>query len=114
VHYIRDLKQEANSQSDCDQQLITRLMDLIRPAYSNDQKKMIELDAVMQEIGSLHDKRYIEQKEKTEQLRTEICQLQKMLITVPTEPSICNENNNSNYSMANTMNRTRKNYSFVL
>ncbi|CAF3857129.1 unnamed protein product, partial [Rotaria sp. Silwood1] len=92
IHYIRDLKQETNTQNDCDQQLITRLMDIIRPVYTNDEKKLNELDNITKEIASLHDKRYIEQKEKIEQLHTEICQLNKMLLT-KNELLIYNDNN---------------------
>jgi hypothetical protein len=83
-------------------------MDLIRPAYSTDQKKMIELDKIMEEISSLNDKRHVENKEKIELLRAEICQLNKMLCTTKEEQLIYNENNR-NYSMSNTMHRGRKN-----
>lgn len=90
--YIRDLKHEANTQVYCDQQLIIRLMDMIRLAYPNDQKKMIELDEVMKEIASLHDKRFVENEEKIQQLHTEICQLNKRIVTTSMESPMINEN----------------------
>lgn len=93
--YIRDLKQEKNTQLDCDKQLVTRLMDSIRLAYVNNQPKMIELDKIMDEIGVLHDRRHMEQKEKIEHLRTEICRLQKMLCTASNDHSLYNENHNN-------------------
>lgn len=68
-------------------------MDLIRPAYTKDQQKMIELDHLTQEIADLHDKRHVEQKGKIEALRTEICQLKKMLMTTNSEGSLYNDNN---------------------
>jgi hypothetical protein len=108
IFYIRDLKQETNTQINCDQQLIGRLMDLIRPAYPHDQKKMIDLDKIMQDVAALHDKRHIEQKEKIEQLRTEICQLNKMLFDAKNEQSIYNDNQ-KNYSMQNTIHQERMN-----
>ncbi|UJR31612.1 hypothetical protein I4U23_019095 [Adineta vaga] len=91
-HYIRDLKQENKSQLECSQQLIIRLMDIIRPAYPNDQKKMIELDQTMRQIASLHDKRHIENEEKIQQLRTDICQLNKMLCSTKDELSNYHDN----------------------
>jgi len=84
-------------------------MDLIRPVYSNDQQKLIELNQIMEEIGLLHDKRYIEQKEKIEQLRTEICRLNKMLLSANNDQFIYNDNNNKNYSMFSTMQQRSKN-----
>ncbi|CAF4461567.1 unnamed protein product, partial [Rotaria magnacalcarata] len=59
--YIQDLTQDTNTQWQCDKQLIVRLMDLVRPVYSHDQMKLIELEEMQKQIGSLHDKRYIEQ-----------------------------------------------------
>jgi hypothetical protein len=86
-------------------------MDVIRPAYINNQQKIMELDKIMEDIGLLHDKRHIEQKEKIEQLRTEICRLNKMLLTASNDPSLYNnDNKNRNYSMFSTIHRgTRKN-----
>jgi hypothetical protein len=106
--YIRDLEQETNTQIDCDRQLIIRLMNLIRPAYSDDQKKMIQLDKILDDIASLHDKRHVAQNEKIEQLRTEVCHLNKMLLTVRSEHSIYN-GDTGNYSMQNTTYANRKN-----
>ncbi|CAF3569480.1 unnamed protein product [Rotaria sordida] len=100
IFYIRDLKQETNTQIDCDKQLIIRLMDIIRPAYTNDEKKLNELDNIVKEIASLHDKRHIEQKEKIEQFHTEICQLNKMLLT---KNESLLYNNNQNDSLFNTV-----------
>ena len=104
ISYIRDLKQDSNSQLDCDKQLATRLMDLIRPAYIKDQQKMIQLDKIIEEIGLLHDKRHIEQKEKIEQLRADVNRLNRMLFTASNDQSIYNDTTR-NHSMATTINR---------
>jgi hypothetical protein len=82
-------------------------MDLIRPAYLNNQKKMIQLDKIMEEIGLLHDKRHIEQKEKIEQFRTEICRLNKMLFTASNDDSLYNVDTKS-YSMFSTIHQGSK------
>lgn len=86
--YIRDLKQESNSQLCCDKQLVTRIMDLIRPAYTNNQEKSKQLDQMMEEIGVVHDKRHVEQKEKIEQLRLEVDRLNRTLFTNSTDQTI--------------------------
>ncbi|CAF1482568.1 unnamed protein product, partial [Adineta ricciae] len=78
-YYLRDLKQESKSQSECGQQLVTRLMDLIRAAYPSDQHKMIELDAIMRDIASFHDKRHVENEGKIQELQAEIRRLEKTL-----------------------------------
>jgi len=88
-------------------------MDLIRPAYSTDQRKMIELDKIMEEIAGLNDKRHVENNEKIELLRAEICQLKSTLWTTKNEQIIYNESNR-NYSMSNTMHRGRKNSFFKI
>ncbi|CAM4773685.1 unnamed protein product [Rotaria magnacalcarata] len=100
--YIQDLTQDTNTQWQCDKQLIVRLMDLVRPVYSHDQMKLIELEEMQKQIGSLHDKRYIEQQEKFEQLRAEISRLNKMLLEhkdeqlISTDPDV----HNSVYNIA--------------
>jgi len=107
--YILDLKQETNTQLVCDKQLVTRLMDLIRPAYLNDQQKTTELDNIIQDIGLLHDKRHMDQLEKIEQLRTEVRQLNRRLCDASNDNSLYIENNNRNYSMFSTIHRGSKN-----
>ena len=79
--YQQELKQESTAQLDCNQQLITRLIDFIRPAYSSNRDKLNDLDILFQEISTLHDEKLIEQKEKNEQLQTEIVHLKKLIIT---------------------------------
>lgn len=86
--YIRDLKQESNCQLDCDKRLVTRIMDLIRPAYSNDTEKSKELDKIIENIGVLHDKRHIEQKEKIEHLRMEVNRLTRMMFVNNDEQTV--------------------------
>lgn len=97
-YYIQDLKQENRTHLDCAQQLTIRLIDLIRPAYSKDQKKMIELDGVLREISALHDQRHVDQNEKLEQLRSENSQLQKLLFNASNPSSL--SLTNRNYSLA--------------
>lgn len=87
-YYIRDMRQETSTQLECDQQLVIRLMDLIRPAYPTDQQKMIELDNVVKDIADLHNTRYIKMKEKNAELRAEVCRLQRMLVTTPDDAPI--------------------------
>ncbi|CAF4135320.1 unnamed protein product [Rotaria socialis] len=101
-YYVQDLTQETNTQWQCDKQLVVRLMDLVRPVYSHDQMKLIELEEMQKQIGSLHDKRYIEQREKFEQLRAEICQLNKMLLEHKDEQLISTDHadDNSVYNIA--------------
>jgi hypothetical protein len=43
---------------------------------------------VMKEIADLHDSRHIKIKEKNQQLRAEICRLQRMLVTSQEDTSI--------------------------
>ena len=105
--YIRDLKDQGQSQLDCARLLVVRVMDLIRPAYPTDQQKMIELDKIMSEIGSLHNERHVEQREKVEHLRNEICQLQKMLCATEDRTSIVPIEANRNYSLVNQTSKTR-------
>ncbi|CAF0714876.1 unnamed protein product [Adineta steineri] len=102
MFYLRDLKQEKKPKINCVQLLVTRLMDLIRPAYPNDQKKMIELDQIMSEIACLHDKQHIENEEKLEQLRTEISQLRKMLYTTTHDQLIYNDHSRTSSMFGTT------------
>jgi len=78
--YRKELKQESNTQLECNQQLITRLVDFIRPAYSSQRKKMEDLDELYEDIFNLQYIRFIEQKEKMEQLSNEILHLKKWII----------------------------------
>lgn len=86
--YILDLKQESNCQLDCDKQLVIRIMDLIREVYSHDPGKSKDLDKTIEEIGVLHDKRHIEQKEKIENLRMEVNRLTRMLFANNDEQTV--------------------------
>jgi len=62
---------------------------------------MDELQMLADEIASLHDKRHIEQKEKCEQLRTEICQLKRRLMTADDHQTTLIGGGNS-FSTSNT------------
>jgi len=84
-YYRQDLKQESNTQLDCNRQLITRLVDFIRPAYSSNANQMKDLDVLYEDISSLLDKRFIEQKEKNDQLQNKIRHLRNSIITTPIE-----------------------------
>ncbi len=81
--YRQDLKQESKTQLDCNRQLITRLIDFLRPAYSSDENQMKNLDILYKEIFDLQDIRFIEQKEKNDQLSIQIRYLKKSIITTP-------------------------------
>ncbi|CAF1183494.1 unnamed protein product [Rotaria sp. Silwood1] len=80
-YYRQDLKQESNTQLDCDRNLITRLVDFIRPEYSLNKNKMKDLDILFNEILNLNEKRFIKQKEKNEQVQKEIANLKKLIVT---------------------------------
>jgi hypothetical protein len=83
--YQQDLKQDSNTLLDCNQQLIIRLVDLIRPIYSSKRNKLKDLDALIEDISVLQALPFIEQKEKTEQLSNEILHLKKLIITSANE-----------------------------
>ncbi|CAF3670382.1 unnamed protein product [Rotaria sp. Silwood1] len=81
-YYRQDLKQESNTQLDCDRNLITRLVDFIRPEYSSNKNKIKDLDILFNEILNLNEKRFIKQKEKkNEQVQKEIANLKKLIVT---------------------------------
>ncbi|CAF4622827.1 unnamed protein product [Rotaria sp. Silwood2] len=84
-YYRQDLKQNTNTQLDCNRNLIIRLVDLIRPVYSSNQKKIKDLDILFNEISDLHDKRFIEQKEKNEQIQKENSHLKNLIVTSANE-----------------------------
>jgi hypothetical protein len=102
IFYIRDLKKKSNTQLECDKQLVTRIMDLIRPAYLNDQQKMIQLDKIVEEIGLLHDERHIEEKDKIEQLRADRNRLHRMMFPASNDETIHNDQT-KNHSMFSTL-----------
>ncbi|CAF3715304.1 unnamed protein product [Rotaria sp. Silwood1] len=98
-YYRQDLKQESNTQLDCDRNLITRLVDFIRPEYSLNKNKMKDLDILFNEILNLNEKRFIEQKEKkNEQVQKEIANLKKLIVTSTNEDHIT-----KNISQINSM-----------
>ena len=80
ILYRQDLKQESNNQHTCNSKLITRLIDAIRPVYSSNDKQMRELHNLFEEISDLQDIRFIEQKEKLENLTNEITHLKKLIL----------------------------------
>jgi hypothetical protein len=83
--YRQDLKQESKTQLDCNRQLITRLIDFLRPAYSSYENQMKDLDILYKEIFDLQEIRFTEQKEKNDQLSIQIRYLKKSIITNPIE-----------------------------
>jgi hypothetical protein len=83
--YRQDLKQETNTQSDCNQRLITRLIDFLRPAYSSKENQMKDLDILYKEILDLQEVRFTEQKAKNDQLAIQVRYLKKSIITNPIE-----------------------------
>ncbi|CAF1566342.1 unnamed protein product [Rotaria sp. Silwood1] len=98
-YYRQDLKQESNTQLDCDRNLITRLVDFIRSEYSSNKNKIKDLDILFNEILNLNEKRFIEQKEKkNEQVQKEIANLKKLIVTSTNEDHIT-----KNISQINSM-----------
>lgn len=75
---------------------------------------MIELDSIQKEIASLHDKRHVEQQEKIEQLRTEIAQLNKMMLEQKADSMTLQNPNYSTDSVYSNAARKRKNRNFNL
>lgn len=70
---------------DCSRQLITRLIDFIRPIYSTDPTKIRSLDGLSTDIAALLDKRSVDEKDKHEQLQAKIRHLRKSITTAPLE-----------------------------
>ena len=79
--YHRELEQDSIPQSDCHRQLITRLVDFLRPTYSSSRSKMHDLDLLFEKITTVYEKRQIEPKQRSEQLSQEICYLKKLILT---------------------------------
>ena len=84
-HYQRELEQESISQIDCHRQLLTRLIDFLRPMYSSEPAKINDLNLLFDKITSVHEKRFTEQKQRNEQLNCEICYLKQMILTTSSE-----------------------------
>ncbi|CAF1523482.1 unnamed protein product [Rotaria magnacalcarata] len=80
-YYGQELEQESQSQLDCTRKLIIRLVDFIRPCYSLNERKLRGLNELFNEISSLHDKKSMEQKNKNQELQSEISRLEKFIIT---------------------------------
>ena len=83
--YCRDLQQMSNTNFFCDQQLTSRLIDLLRPAYSADDQRKKELDQLYDNIVDLQKNRLSQQKEKDDQLYTEIHELRTSIMTQSVE-----------------------------
>ena len=98
--YQQELKQDSNTQTYCDQQLLRRLIDFIRPTYSSNRDKLNDLDVLYEEISTLHDVRLIDQKEKNEQLQTEIAHLKKLIITSANEDDCRNNTTTQIYRIS--------------
>ena len=109
-YYLRDLKQESKSQLECSQQLVIRLMDLIRPAYPSDQQKMIELDAIMRDIASFHDNRHVEKEAKIQELQAEIRRLEKALFVSQDEMLMRRDSSLSLSTMTSIREQRRKDH----
>lgn len=82
--------EKSKDQRDCDQNLIVRLTDYIRSIVSSDDKKLQDLESLYEEISGSQDIRFIEQKEKQEQINDEIIHLKKLIITPDKEPTMNN------------------------
>lgn len=78
--YAEDLENESNNQFDCSRQLITRLMDFIRPFFSSDKEKIAEIDKLRGKISNLHDRNHCKQNEKDQSLRNEIIKMENFVI----------------------------------
>ncbi|CAF3756994.1 unnamed protein product [Rotaria sp. Silwood1] len=81
-HYSDGSTNQLEQILNCDRNLITRLVDFIRPEYSLNKNKMKDLDILFNEILNLNEKRFIKQKEKkNEQVQKEIANLKKLIVT---------------------------------
>lgn len=79
--YHRELEQDSIPQMDCHRQLMTRLIDFLRPTYSSNRSKMDDLDLLFEKITTVYEKRQIEVQQRSEQLGQEICYLKKLILT---------------------------------
>ncbi|CAF0865750.1 unnamed protein product [Adineta ricciae] len=87
-YYRKELKQEPYNQFECNQQLITRLIDLIRPIYSSNKQKIKDLDVLLEDVSHQHEKRSAEQKERNDQQQNQIRHLKKSLVSTSAEDNI--------------------------
>ncbi|CAF1473425.1 unnamed protein product [Adineta steineri] len=99
-YYRKDLRQESYTQLDCTRKLIIRLFDFVRPAYTMKKKKMNDLNGLFEEISDLQDIRFTQQKDKHDQLCSEILHLKKLLITSASE----GHNSRNTFSKVNRLN----------
>lgn len=111
--YRQDLKQESNSQFDCNQRLIRRLIDLVRPFYSSNEKQLQNLDILRDDISVLHEKRVLEQKEKSDQLQNKLRHLKKSIITAPIEDDDRGSLITNLYRMSKNLITLKKTNSFI-
>jgi len=75
--YRQELQPESNSQSHVHHQFLLRLIDLIRPHYNNDQKKLEHFDKLFQDIIELYERETVQQRNTTEELRKETAYWQR-------------------------------------
>lgn len=94
-HYFEDLKQENKTQIDCSRQLVIRLMDIIRVAYSKDSSKLEALNKFMDQIDDSHDRRFIQEKEVIEQYKVQIANLKRQIMSMEAEPQLISSYPNS-------------------
>ena len=111
--YRQDLKQESNTQLDCNQQLITRLIDFLRPAYSSNEDQMKDLDTLYAELLNLQETRFAEQKAKNDQISIQLRYLKKSIIANPIEEEDRNSMMTNVYRMSRRFSlREKKTLSF--
>ena len=80
-HYHKDLQQDSLTNFNRDQQLITRLFDLLIPAYSFNDQRVEHLEHLRDDIVSLQKKRFSQQNDQHDQLHAEIFELRSSIIT---------------------------------
>lgn len=89
-HYRLDLEDKVKDQRDCDQNLIVRLTDYLRSIVASDATKLKDLENLYENISDLQDIRFIDQKEKIDQLNDEMIHLKKLIITPVNENPMSN------------------------
>lgn len=79
--YYQDLQQDSMTNVNRDQQLITRLFDLLIPAYSSNDQRVKHLEHFRDDIVDLQKKRFSQQNDQRVQLHAEIYELRSSIIT---------------------------------
>lgn len=87
--YRQELQPESNNQAHVHHQFILRLIDLLRPTFHDDEKKLSDFDQLFQDIIALYERETQHQKKTIDSLSNEVTQWRSMAISndKPQRPS---------------------------